>query len=58
MDAAAETGYDTTEKVARFVDLLTPRLFGFLGEEFREEYLREPVTSIRENVVAAVQAPE
>jgi hypothetical protein len=34
------TGYDTPEKVGRFVDEVTPKLFKALGERFRPEYLR------------------
>jgi len=35
------TGYDTPEKVVRFVDELTPKVFEALGEPFHPEYLQD-----------------
>ena len=41
VETVRKTGYDTPEKVGRFVDEVTPKLFKALGERFRPEYLRK-----------------
>ena len=40
VETVRKTGYNTLEKVGRFVDEITPELFKALGERFRPEYLR------------------
>ena len=39
-DTFQKTGYDTTEKVGRFLDKIIPEVFRMLGERFRPEYLQ------------------
>ncbi len=54
-DTVAKTGYDTTGKVARFVDIVVPKLFEFLREEFKGEYLRTTAAPSPDRSATSVQ---
>ena len=43
VDTLAATGYETSESVGRFVDVVVPAIYRYIGERFRAEYLETVV---------------
>jgi len=42
VETLAATGYETSESVGRFVDVVVPAMYRYIGERFRPEYLETP----------------